>query len=273
MTWQASWPDGTGHRWLDALFLPLLPWSQPFFDELGLPEELNDNLEGLKTVAENAVARRDELQEQTRTVQSVEGIDGAITREMIVYAMHELARAYSEEVARQFERWARVHVVDDVGPLWAWQLILLRFINTTESREVPEPLQRAREYILEELGNGDDLEQRIKNASGEPTAAEREIGLDMPRSAGILREAIERESTLRCLERIRSLSSSDELESVNEWAADTAAALRLPEQLRQPEGLKSYLDGSWEKTLPESALDIPVPWRPSSSGDASSPPS
>jgi hypothetical protein len=58
VSWRAAWPDGVGHRWLDALRIPALSWVRPLVGELGLPPAIAERPESLAAIAQAAAPAR-----------------------------------------------------------------------------------------------------------------------------------------------------------------------------------------------------------------------
>lgn len=260
MSWLEPWPDGVGHRWLDALAIPTLPWIAPVVDELGLPEGVAQRVDGFEPILRSASRLRDRLRHDTREGQSFEGTDGVITREVVINAMHQLADVYGSDTARAFERWARRHVVDPVGALWAWQLALTQLV-TTKGQGAPDVLSRNVQTIGSEIDTG-VVSTRIHQLAPEPSAEERSMGLDLPRMAGVVLEAIERERVLGCLQVIRSDANTIELATASQWAAETAGVLHVPQEISRGDELLSCLSGAPEEPPMEMALDLPIPRDP-----------
>jgi len=266
VSWQAAWPDGVGHRWLDALRIPALPWARPLVGALGLPPAIAERPEPLAAIAQAAAHRRGQLQRDVATLSPFAGLDGGMTRETAINAVHELADVYSREDAESFERWARLHIVEPDDVLWAWQLVLIRCLTQGDARDAPEPIRRENDFLTERLGPGagDALQRRVRELAPEPTEEEVALGSDVPREAGVLQEAIERQRTLQCLRRLREAASEDELQAITSWAQRSAVALRLPGAMAAPERLAAALRGELEARPFESALELDIPQRPPS---------
>jgi hypothetical protein len=200
-----------------------------------------------------------------QAVPNFEGLDGGITREVVIHAVHELADVYTPEDAKEFERWARLHIVDPDPALWAWQLIFTHWFARPDG-DAPEAVGRERPFLDARLGPAaaDALQRRVRELAPDPTEEELEAGSDVPREAGVLQEAIEREHTLECLRRLRARTSGDELEAIAAWGEATAARLRFPDAMGARERLAAALRGDVENRPFESALELAIPQRPPS---------
>lgn len=266
MSWHAAWPDGVGHRWLDALRIPTLPWARPLVGELGLPPAIAERPEPLAAIAQAASHRRGQLQRDIAAVPPFLGLDGGITRETVIHAVHELADVYSRKDAQSFEGWARLHVVAPEDVLWAWQLVLIRRFAQGDAGDAPEPVHRENDFLTERLGPDatDALQRRVRELAPEPTEEELELGSDVPREAGVLQQAIEHQRTLQCLRCLREAASEDQLQAITSWAQRSAVALRLPGAIAVPERLAAALRGELDARPFESALELEIPQRPPS---------
>ena len=265
MSWQEGWPEGAGRRWLDALSIPARDWARPLVGELGLPDAIARRPEALAGIAEDAARRREELQRETQPAHGAGGLDSAMTREVVIHAVHQLADAYSSDDARAFERWARLHVVEPDPGVWAWQLVFTHWLAQGDGADAPAAVRRERDFIDGCVGPeaSERLAARVREVAPEPTAEDREVGSEVPREAGIAQEVIERERTLKSLRRLREQADAGAIDEIARWAREAAEALRLPGEIADPGRLADVISGGPESQPFESALDLPLPERPS----------
>jgi hypothetical protein len=259
------WPDGVGDAWLDALRLPTLAWARPLLPLLGLPPAVVRAPEALEPVHQQALADRQALLEATAVVEPSEGLDGAITREVVIRAMHRLAGEVGEAAGAAFERWTRTHLVshDITRALFAWRMILLRFLRAAPADADPPPqaLMDRRDQLDEILdpARSRELDDLLSELAPPPGEYERELGLAIAADALAIKEIVWNRWTLEGLEELGTTLSEPERNDVAAWVSRQARAhSEGAEEIAPAELLRFLPPGDVFAGVPP-AVSLPIP--------------
>jgi hypothetical protein len=249
-------------EWLDALRIPTLAWVHPLLPSLGLPSGLVDKRQALRSTHAQAVQELSALRDAVAEVESFPGLDGAVTRELIIRAMHRLGALVGVDNAVAFERWARTQLVshDAVVTLFAWRIALLRYLRapTDLADTPPAALARSREQLdlLLSEERGRQLDELLRKHAPSPSEDERAIGLDQNADALRVKEIVWNRWTIEALGLLADALDDAECDQVAEWAARqmppiaNAPSLKQLRRLLEPE--KLFADA-------QPAVLLPIP--------------
>ncbi|WP_218082207.1 hypothetical protein [Anthocerotibacter panamensis] len=230
------WDDGasTELAWLRALRLPSLPWVQPFLPRLGLPQAIVEHPEVLVPLHAQAVAEFKALYRANAGLGYVPGLEAHIAREVITGVLRRLAQEVGEQVAIDFERWARRHVVCreiDRG-LRDWRRLLLhayrfliedrQFYQEHPEKAPPAPPEALVPLILltadlADIAKVDRLDAEIRHHAPPPTEEDAE-GLDMSMDAMTVEFIINNEQTIAVLRSLAAHLNAEERAEAVAWA-------------------------------------------------------
>jgi hypothetical protein len=134
------WNDGACRQWLEALALPIQPWSYSFLQAMGFSTEAISNIEIWNQCY---IAMMDSVEEPLSNLPGISG-SSQIIRPAVIKFFQQISAATSREMAIEIDYWVRMHFYDPslIESLACWDRLLsaaYSFKQPNQYRVTPPP--------------------------------------------------------------------------------------------------------------------------------------
>ncbi|WP_017663596.1 hypothetical protein [Baaleninema simplex] len=242
---ETLWKPGIDLYWLEAFKIPTLIWAKPLLSQLNLPPDIVANLSRLESLHPQIYSEIGQgykwVRKNYQTTEEIAPQDVKVLGQVICKAFRQLDRELGNQTARDFERWARRHFVnnDAIAPLFNWESLFHTFSVVKRKvgslSRIPRFPERAREsqpqcldsmlLCVEEFWGGDrrnQLTQQAASLAPPPTPEHLECGLEENAEQLTIEGIITREWTIATLNCTAAQIDSQQKQELMEWLVEYA---------------------------------------------------
>jgi hypothetical protein len=261
-TYYLLWNNGSCDQWLDALSLPLQPWSMAFLELIGLSNAVISHID----IWNNCFQRLQITLEHklNSTHQAVNR--GQIVRLAVIDFFKEFSELTSREIALEIDYWVRIHFYDpslDVS-LRNWRRLLFTaydFQEVSEHRILPPDSLTKVLKTIPQLVSYEELYKHLPNIlnSAKEWINSQPLEIDKDKvmmSVATLNRIIETASILKALNILANQLNFNEVQQVVEWAYIQSCVYHTPIDVLSLRGDRLIQETSPCHHVP-SILDLP----------------
>ena len=232
---ETTWKPGRDYSWSEAFEIPTFSWAKPLLPLFNLPPTIVANLPLLKSLhqqIDEELTQGYNWARENHHLGDLWDLDKQVLIQTIRHAFQKLALEVGNEVAKEFELWARRNFVDSkvIDALFSWQLLFTTLSNPRREEKLPllpanlkdnQPqfLNSLWPCVEEYMGTKlrDNLDKQVESIAPPPTPEHLEEGLDEHPDHLTVLHLVYRESTIATLQCMASKINSQQKQELMAW--------------------------------------------------------
>jgi len=237
------WSPEIDNNWLHAFQIPTLNWAKPLLPLLNLPPAIVSNLSILASLhqqIDTKLSQGYKWVRANRELGEMAELDKKVLVQTIRKAFQQMAQELGNEVAREFELWARRHFVNSevINSLFTWQSLFVTFASSQRLirlSSLPTNIKERKPKFMDSLWSCidefmgaermDELTWQVASLAPPPTKELIEDGFQEHPEQLTIEHLILRELTIATLKCIATRISSEQKQELMEWLIDYGDAM------------------------------------------------